>query len=225
MEKTKIPSGHPLLDSFLNGGYEKGVLTTIYGPSGSGKTNLCLLPIVWAAGHGKKIIYIDTEGSFSVERLKQITKHYRAVLDNVVFLRPTNFKEQRKVFANLKKIINKNIGLIVVDTISMLYRLELGQTKDIYEVNCSLGQQISLLIEIARKYKMPVLIANQVYADFHEKDKVNMVGGDLLKNGSKCLIELKIIKPGVRECILRKHRSLPQRKIKFKIIEKGLTSL
>jgi DNA repair protein RadB len=222
---VKIPSGHALLDKFLNGGYEKGIITTIYGPSGSGKTNLCLLPLIWAAGHGKKIIYIDTEGSFSVERLKQVTRHYKEVLENVIFFRPTNFSEQKKVFAHLKKFVNKKIGLIVVDTISMLYRLELGNTKDIYEVNSSLGQQISLLIEIARKFKIPVLIANQVYADFHEKDKVNMVGGDLLKNGSKCLIELRNIKPGIRECILRKHRSLPQRKIKFKIINKGLTSL
>ena len=221
----KIPTGHDLLDKFLNGGYERGIITTIYGPSGSGKTTLCLLPLIWAAGHGKKIIYIDTEGSFSVERLKQITQHYQKVLDNVFFFRPTTFDEQKRVFSQLKKIINKKIGLIVVDTISMLYRLELGQTKDIYEVNSSLGQQISLLIGIARKFRIPVLIANQVYADFHEKDKVNMVGGDLLKNGSKCLIELKNAKSGIRECLLRKHRSLPERKIKFKLVNKGLTSL
>ncbi|MCK4589196.1 MAG: DNA repair and recombination protein RadB [Nanoarchaeota archaeon] len=221
----KIPTGHPLLDKFLNGGYEKGIITTIYGPSGSGKTNLCLLPLIWAAGHGKKIIYIDTEGSFSVERLKQITRHYKRVLENTLFFKPTNFEEQKKVFKDVRKVINKKIGLIIVDTISMLYRLELGQTKEIYEVNSTLGQQISYLMAIARKYKLPVLIANQVYADFKEKDKVNMVGGDLLKNGSKCLIELKSYKNGVREAYLRKHRSLPERKIKFKIINKGITSL
>jgi len=221
----KIPTGHSLLDKFLNGGYEKSIITTIYGPSGSGKTNLCMLPLIWAAGHGKKIIYIDTEGSFSVERLKQITKHYKKVLENTLFFRPLDFNEQKEVFAGLRKIISKKIGLIIVDTISMLYRLELGQTKEIYEVNSSLGQQISYLIAIARRYKLPVLVANQVYADFQEKDKVNMVGGDLLKNGSKCLIELRNGKNGVRECILRKHRSLPEKRIKFKIINKGITSL
>lgn len=223
-ELEKIPTGHLFLDRFLSGGYEKCILTTIYGPSGSGKTNLCLLPLIWVAGHGQKIIYIDTEGSFSVERLKQITKHYKKVLEHVIFFRPTNFEEQKKVFENLKRLISPKIGLIVVDTISMLYRLELGQTDDIYSVNSSLGQQLSYLIEVARKYDLPVLVANQVYADFQEKDKVNMVGGDLLKNASKCLIELKVLAPGLRECILRKHRSLPEKKIKFKIIEKGITA-
>jgi len=225
MLKYKIPTGHKLMDNFLKGGYEKGIITTIYGPSGSGKTNLCLLPIIWAAGHGQKTIYIDTEGSFSVERLRQITKHYKKVLENVIFFRPTNFDEQKNIFARLKKMATKKIGLIVVDTISMLYRLELGKSQDVYEVNSSLGQQISLLIEIARKNRIPVLIANQVYADFKQKDKVNMVGGDLLKNGSKCLIELRIMEKGGRECVLKKHRSLPEKKIKFKIIEKGITSL
>jgi hypothetical protein len=43
------------------------------------------------------------------------------------------------------------------------------------------------MTEIARKKKIPVLISNQVYADFEDKDKVNLVGGDLLKYGSKCL--------------------------------------
>lgn len=219
---NKILTGSRILDKFLSGGYEKGVITTIYGPSGSGKTNLCLLPLIRTAGTGKKIIYIDTEGSFSVERLKQITRHYRQTLDQVLFFKPTSFDEQKRVFSQLKKIVDSKTGLIIVDTISMLYRLALGQTKEIYETNAALGNQISLLIELARKFNLPVLVANQVYADFQEKDKVNMVGGDLLKNGSKCLIELKTLNEGFREAILRKHRSLPEKKIKFKIIEKGI---
>ena len=219
---NKVSSGSKIIDKFLAGGYEKGIVTTIYGPSGCGKTTLCLLPLIRTAGTGKKIIYIDTEGSFSVERLKQITKHYKIVLERVLFFKPTSFDEQRKMFTQLRKMINSKIGLIIVDTISMLYRLALGQTKEIYETNAALGSQISTLIMFARKYDIPVLVANQVYADFREKDKVNMVGGDLLKNGSKCLIEIKALKYGHREAILRKHRSLPERSIKFRIIEKGI---
>ena len=220
--QNKISSGSRILDRFLAGGYEKGIISTIYGPSGSGKTTLCLLPLIRIAGTGKKIVYIDTEGSFSVERLKQITRHYKQVLDRVLFFKPTSFDEQKKMFSQLKKIVNAQTGLIVVDTISMLYRLALGQTKEVYETNAALGSQISLLIQLARKFDIPVLIANQVYADFHIKDQIKMVGGDLLKNGSKCLIELKSYKYGHREALLRKHRSLPEKSIRFRIIEKGI---
>ncbi|MFC1801162.1 DNA repair and recombination protein RadB [Nanoarchaeota archaeon] len=220
--ENKVSSGSRILDKFLAGGYEKGVVTTIYGPSGSGKTNLCLLPLIRMAGTGQKIIYVDTEGNFSVERTKQITQHYRKVLDQVIFFKPTSFTEQKKVFDQLKKLVSSKVGLIVVDTISMLYRLALGQTKEVYETNAALGSQISTLISLARKFDIAVLVANQVYADFKERDKVNMVGGDLLKNGSKCLIELKSFKHGFREAILKKHRSLPERVVRFKIIEKGI---
>ena len=147
MEKNIIPSGSKILDYLLQGGYEKDVITTIYGPAGSGKTGLCLLAAINIARKGKKIIYIDTEGGFSLERLKQIALDYKKILDKIIFLRPTNFKEQKKVFSQLKEIINNKIGLIVVDTISMLYRLELGKSTDAQEANRELRKQISYLNE------------------------------------------------------------------------------
>jgi DNA repair protein RadB len=222
----KISTGSSLTDSFLNGGYENDVVTTIYGPAGSGKTLFCLLALLKIAEKKKKIIYIDTEGGFSSERLKQLTEDYKNVLDNVVFLRPTSFKEQKNAFGKLKEIINEKIGLVIVDTISMLYRLELGKNEDIYGVNKDLGQQLGYLNEIVRKKKIPVLITNQVYANFENKNSVNIVGGDLLRYGSKCMIELQIGHKGSRKAILRKHRSIIEEKeIMFKIIEKGIASI
>jgi DNA repair protein RadB len=222
VSEEKISTGAAFFDAFLEGGYEKGVVTTIYGPSGSGKTNLCLLAAIRMTGTGKRILYIDTESSFSVERLKQVTKHYEKVLDKIIFFRPSSFDEQKKVFADLIKLLKDDVGLIVVDTISMLYRLELGQTSDIHEVNTALAKQIAILIRIARVYNLPVLVANQVYADFHEKEKVNMVGGDILRNGSRCLIELKSGAHGNRIAFLRKHRSMPESQVGFVIKEKGI---
>ena len=226
-ENSKIPTGSKVLDIMLDGGYENDVITTIYGPAGSGKTILCLLCAVNVAKNGKKVVYVDCEGGFSLERLRQVSSHiyqdYKKLLDNMIFLKPTSFAEQKKAFEKLKDIVNDKIGLIVVDTIAMLYRLELGKSEDVREVNRELGKQISYLTEIARKKSTPVLITNQVYADFDDKDKVNIVGGDILKYGSKCLIELQITPNGNRRCILRKHRSLEaEREILFKIVEGGI---
>lgn len=233
MEKTleepigRIPTGSRILDIMLDGGYEKDVITTIYGPAGSGKTVLCLLCSVNIAKSEKKVIYIDCEGGFSLERLKQIAYHmnqdYKRLLDNIVFLKPTSFEEQKKAFEKLKEIVNEKIGLIVVDSIAMLYRLELGKSEEVQYVNRELGKQISHLTEIARKKCIPVLISNQVYTDFDDKYKVNIVGGDILKYGSKCLIELQITPNGNRRAILRKHRSIAEEKeILFKIVEGGI---
>ena len=220
MKETKITTGSDIMDWLLEGGYEKDVLTTIYGPAGSGKTNLCLIAL--AKHYDKKIIYIDTEGSFSISRIKQLTSNYQKVLENIIILKPTDFTEQKDVFEKLDKIVSDKIGLIIVDSIAMLYRLELGKTKDVYKVNRDLGVQMASLIKISRKNSIPILVTNQVYSDFEDKDKINMVGGDILRYASKCLIELQKTSKG-RKAVLRKHRSLPDEKsIEFKITDNGL---
>ena len=224
---SKIHTGSKILNEMLDGGYENDAITTIYGPAGSGKTVLCLLCAMNIAKSGKKVIYVDTEGGFSIERLMQICSSirwdYKKVLENIIFLKPTSFEEQKKSFEKLKDLVNDKIGLVIVDTIAMLYRLELGKSEDIHDVNRELGRQIAYLTEITRKNKIPILITNQVYADFDEKDKVNIVGGDILKYGSKCLIELQITPNNNRRAIVRKHRSLQsEREILFKIVEGGI---
>lgn len=217
----KISSGEIFLDQYLGGGYEDDIITTFFGPSGSGKTNLCLLAAVKMAESGKKIIFIDTEGGIAVDRIRQISFNYNQVLERVIFLNPVSFEEQKEIFNRLREMINEQIGMIIVDSISMLYRLELGRS-DVYDVNSSLGLQIATLVEIARRKKIPILITNQVYADFENKDKVKMVGGDLLKYGSKCLLELQKFS-GFYGITLKKHRSMPEGKeLKFKIINKGI---
>jgi DNA repair protein RadB len=69
---SKVSAGSYDLNKWLYGGYETDIVTVIYGGAGTGKTNFCLLAGVSQAKKGKKIIFIDTEGGFSVERIKQL---------------------------------------------------------------------------------------------------------------------------------------------------------
>ena len=72
MKVEKISSGSFDLNKWLHGGYEKGVITMIAGPPASGKTNMVLLAACSQAKKGNKVIFIDTEGGFSPERVEQI---------------------------------------------------------------------------------------------------------------------------------------------------------
>ena len=116
----------------------------------------------------------------------------------------------------------------------ILYRLELGEaiksekTEKIKEVNRKLAKQLRILNEIARKRNIPVIVTNQVYTQFVQNEieeklerEVSMVGGDLLKYWSKCLIELQQFH-GKRKAILRKHRSQPNKEIHFDIVRSGI---
>ena len=222
-----LPFGVTELDGFLHGGLEFGVVTTIYGPAGTGKTTICLMALLAAIRGGKKVVFLDSEGGFSVSRLSQLagTADLKTILDKVLLLKPTNFTEQKAIYEKLKILVNKTISLLIVDTATTLYRIAASEGDERQEVNRVLGQQIALLAELARKFDIPVLVTNQVYADFDNPNAVNMVGGDILGYRSKCLIELQKFHGSNRKAIIRQHRSLPEgRELVFVIVEKGITA-
>jgi len=223
---TRISAGSYDLNKFLHGGYETDIVTVIYGPAGTGKTNFCLLTAVSQAKKGNKIIYIDTEGGFSIDRLKQInSENPEDILKNIFLLKPINFQEQKESFKTLLKHLNKQISLIVVDSMTILYRLDFATARnsknpevEMQKINSELVAQIKTLAEIARKKEIPVIVTNQVY---NWEDERRMVGGDILKYWSKCLIELSNDK-GKRTVKLIKHRSLPEKTLSFQITNEGI---
>jgi len=233
----KISSGSYDFNKWLYGGYEKDIITMLAGPPGSGKTNFAILASCSQAKKGNKVVFIDTEGGFSIDRIKQIIgEDYKEILENILLLGPTSFDEQKKCFLTLlNKIKKEHVNLIIVDGMAMLYRLELGDainSKDdnkIKTVNREVAKQMRILAEIARKQKIPIIITNQVYGGYlSEEDwkkgvqrEMNIVGGDLFKYWSKCIIELKNI-GGKKKAVLLKHRSLPKKEINFEIRNKGI---
>ncbi len=237
MIDEKISAGSFDLNTWLYGGYEKGVITMIAGPPASGKTNFCILAACSQAKKGNKVIFVDTEGGFSSQRIKQIVgESYEEILKNIFLLSPTNFEEQKKTFIKLlDKVKKESTGLIVVDGMAMLYRLELGDAlklKDNYkvrEINREVAKQMRILAEISRKQQIPIIITNQVYHEFLSEEDwkkgirpgTNIVGGDLFKYWSKTIIELKNDN-GKRKAILLKHRSMPNKELNFEIRNEGI---
>ncbi len=220
----KLNSGAPILDLLLNGGYEKKIITTIYGPSSSGKTCLCMLAAIETVKQGKKVIFIDTEGGFSIERAIQLYPEFSQDLDKFIFFKPTSFTHQKTALQSISSLVTQNIGLVVVDSIAMFYRLEIGLAEDYSEINRELTQQLLNLLKIAREQIIPVLITSQVYADFENRNEVKIVGGDLIKYTSKCIIELKKFN-NFRKAIVKRHRALPEGKmVDFVIKETEISS-
>lgn len=224
---AKISAGSYDLNTFLHGGYESDIVTVLYGGAGSGKTNFVLLAAVSQARKGKKVIFMDTEGGFSIDRVKQMLSgrengDLKSVLDNIFLMKPTNFEEQKKAFNELNKHLKDQIDLIVVDGMTILYRLDFADAKEknngFQMVNSELARQMRELAEIARKKEIPVLVTNQTYRWENEE---RMVGGDILKYWGKCLIEL-VNDKGRRTAYLRKHRSLPEKELQFQVVDEGI---
>jgi DNA repair protein RadB len=219
----RIPSGCKPLDEMLGGGVETGIVTQLYGGSGSGKTNICIQLAVECVKSGKKVIFIDTEG-FSADRFKQIAgEDAKKIAGEIIIYEPASFEQQYSAITDIEKLMNEKIGLIILDSAALFYRL--GLQDDSNEENVAIRRelvnQIGILHGMARKYGVSVVITNQVYKDI-ATGELCPVGGNAFEHLSKTIILLDKIGTSKRKATLRKHRSKCEGVFcEFRLTEKG----
>ena len=147
----RLPSGCQSLDLLLGGGFESGVITQIYGESGTGKSNIVLQLAVQAVARGFRVIFIDTEG-FSAERFKQIAgPGAEEMAAKIMIFEPMSLEQQAIAIREASKIAGRDLGLIVLDSATSLYRVLL-EADDNRQVRRTLTVQLSECQEIARKH-------------------------------------------------------------------------
>ena len=158
-----VPTGCISLDKLLGGGFPTEGVSLIYGEAETGKTSLVVQYAVNYARIGLKSLFIDTDGTFSYERLSQIAEYdFEKISPLMIIMRPTTFQEQATAIDHLEKVINKKFGLIVLDTVTSLYRVELEAPKETYAANRELNRQLAVLTQIAKTCGVAVLIISQV---------------------------------------------------------------
>ncbi|XAR63181.1 ATP diphosphatase [Bertholletia excelsa] len=176
------------LDDILCGGITCKEVTEIGGVPGIGKTQLGIqlavnvqIPVDYG-GLGGKAIYIDTEGSFMVERALQIAEaciedmmgfveknskgvqfqmHPKDFLDNIFYFRVCSYTEQIAVINYLEKFISehKDVKLVIVDSITFHFR----QDFDDMALRTRLLTGMALkLMKVAKTFSLAVVLLNQV---------------------------------------------------------------
>ena len=205
-----MKTGSPDLDLFLGGGYDSSRVIMIYGESATGKTTLAKLATINCAKKGK-VVYLDVENSFNVQRFGQLAgENYEKLLENVLVLKVKDFDDQVEKLNKLERL--ENINLVVVDTLGMFYRSELKQ--NVEAAHKKMLMQMRILTGFARK-GIGVLLTNQVYTN-PATNEICPVGGNMIKKWVGTLIELK---KEPRKFFMKK----PEEKdVKFNIKEKGV---
>ena len=220
-----VPTGCRALDELLGGGVETGCLTLLYGEAGSGKTNVCLQVARNVAREEKRVIYVDTEG-VSLERLRQMCgDDFEAVLPRILFSEPYSNEEQEKLIEKGVRMVDDatDIGLIVVDSMTMHYRLTLRIEDP--EERRSLTRQVARLLRVSRKSEIPVILTSQVYTDI-DKGTFEPLGGHMLSHNCKTLVRLEKVGPAARRAVRVKHRHLAEgHAVKFRLTDRGVEDL
>jgi len=201
--------GNKELDEFIC--CDKPEIISIYGPASAGKTTLCLMVTSALANKGKKVVFIDTEGGFNVERLNQIAGwNYLNILDKILLLKVKSFEEQCEKIEQLKNLVN--IDLVIIDTLSFFYRKALKS--DPIRINQEMDKQLKNLSNLTRR-GVQVIMSHQVYTDIN-KGSITLVGGEMVKNWSKRL--LRLVKEPNRKLILEKPK---EQELNVTIVNEG----
>lgn len=213
-------------------GLEPKAVTNFYGTPGTGKTNICLLVAADCTRKGGKVVFIDTEGGFSMERLRQIAPDdYEEILKSIELVEPKNLKEQTDT---VRKLAERNPDLVILDSSVALYRVECAEVKNsdsrkkpendsVMIANRELSKQLSVLSILARERNIPVIITTHAFRSWGN-GSYDVVGGDAIRYWSKAIIYLeKTGKTSERKATVMKHRSLPEGgSVKFMLVQDGI---
>jgi len=220
-----IPTGCGLLDEQLGGGLLEGSMVLVFGEAETGKTTLAIQCAVNCAKMGYKTIFIDCDGTFFPRRMAQIASDdFEALASQIILMKPEDFEQQTIVIDRLSDYISKKVGLIVVDTITNLYREKLGDDiKKNFALNRELNRQMACLAQITKTYKVVSLIVSQVQGVVIEKyETVQPVATRVLKFWTDKAISLK---PTAQTNIVKVETRIdekPAKPIFLKIEESGL---
>ncbi len=215
----KLPTGSKCIDELLSGGVETRCVTQVYGESGTGKTSFCLM-LSYTTARNHRVAYIDTEG-LSGERIGQIFQD-RDVLKNVFIYEVFDFRQQSTAVKEVSRLVkNEDVRLVVIDSLTALYRSELEDEKRQLRIKRELTSQLTYLLGLARKHDLAVVFTNQMFTDI-DSGQIRPLGGPSIDHLSKTILSFE--KSG-RERIARliKHRSRPEGiYCSFSITDRGI---
>lgn len=213
----------PPLDALLDGGLEEDAITLVFGEGGSGKTNLALQCAREVIAAGKKVAYVDTEG-VSHRRMEQVFEaagEPDELLNEILFFSPYDIGQQERMVE--RTALLKDLGLIVVDSINMHYRLHIDDRDKEKEASRSLYKQLHHLTNFSRQHDVPVLVTGQVYGG---EDATQPFARRVMEHLVKALVRFEKRPDGTRRATVLKHRSIEDgRQARFRIGAHGLEAL
>ncbi|MEM4181931.1 MAG: DNA repair and recombination protein RadA [Candidatus Pacearchaeota archaeon] len=232
-----ITTGSKNLDNLLGGrGIETKAITEAYGAFGSGKTQLGLslavnvqLPVEKGGANGKAV-FIDTEGTFRPERIKQLAERYGAnpdkVLKNILVARAFNSDHQILLLDKVNELIKDGepIRLIIVDSLTAHFRAEFSGRGQLADRQQRLNKYLHQLLKLAEQHNLAVYVTNQVMADPAQMfgDPTKAVGGNIVAHASTYRIYLRRGKKDTRVAKLIDSPNLPDNETVFAVDTQGL---
>lgn len=233
-----ITTGSKNLDGLFGGkGIESRAITECYGAFGSGKTQLGLtltvnvqLPKEQGGSEGKAV-YIDTEGTFRPDRIKQIAEGVGAnpekVLKNILVARAFNSDHQILLLDKITEMIKENnepIKLVVIDSLTAHFRAEFSGRGQLADRQQKLNKYLHHLMKLAEQHNVAIYVTNQVMANpaMMFGDPTTAIGGNIVGHASTYRVYLRRGKQGTRVAKMIDAPNLPENEAAFYLTVHGV---
>ena len=236
----KIKTGSTELDRLLGGGIETGGLSEFFGEFGSSKSQigfqLCVnvqLPIEQGGLDGD-VVFIDTEGTFRPERIKQMADakglNSDAILKRIHVARAFSSDHQMLLAEKIDDLIkkdNKKIKLLVVDSLTSLFRSEYAGRGTLADRQQKINKHLRTLQRTADKHNLAVYMTNQVMANpaIFFGNPTTAIGGHIIGHASTYRVYLRKSKGGKRIARMIDSPHLPEGEAVFEVSNEGITDL
>lgn len=225
------------LDNLFGGGIETQAVTEVFGEFGCGKTQLAhqlsvniQLPVE-KGGLDGTAIYMDTENTFRPRRIKSMARGADIdpdeALKNILVAKIVNTDQQLITAEKAEEIVeDKNVKLVVVDTVTSLFRAEFIGRESLAERQQKLGQHLLSLHRIADQHNVAVLVTNQVQAnpDAFLGESTQPIGGHVLGHSATTRIYLRKSRGSRRIARVVDSPELPEGEAVFRIANEGIRS-
>jgi len=190
----QILTGCGCIDNNIGDGLYAEGITLIYGEPETGKTTLAMQCAVNCAMQDHKTLFMDCDNTFSAKRLSQVAcGKFEEIAELIILIKPASFREQTAVIDHLSDYTEKNFGLVVIDTITSLYRLNVAESeKKAFGLNRELNRQMAILAQMAKTQRIPIVVTSQVRSVFDGTPlSVAPVATRVLKFWSDTIIAMK----------------------------------
>ncbi len=225
------------IDNLFGGGIETQSVTEIFGEFGCGKTQLAhqlsvnvQLPEEEGGLNGKAI-YMDTENTFRPRRIKSMARAVNLdpdeALQNILVAKIVNTDQQLVTAEKAQEIVEeRNVKLLIVDTVTSLFRAEYVGRESLADRQQKLGQHLLTLHRIADQNNVAVLVTNQVQADpdAFVGDSTRPIGGHVLGHSATTRIYLRKSRGSRRIARIVDSPELPEGEAVFRITAEGIKS-
>ncbi len=231
----KITTGSKTLDELLGGGVETRSISEFYGRFGSGKTQIALQLCVNAqfpieqGGMGGGALYIDSEGSFRPERVRQMAEAAgldpEEALNKIFVARAFNSDHQMILAEKAAELIKEHdIKLIVVDSLTSAFRAEYVGRGTLAGRQQKLNRHMHTLSRLADLNNLAIIVTNQVMSNpgLLFGDPTTPIGGHIVGHKSTYRIYLRNSQGEKRIARLVDSPCLPDGETVFKITPKGI---